>query len=325
MKNYKQLTREQRYQIYALKKAEHSMGYIANNIGVDKSTVSRELKRNTGQRGYRPKQAHKKAVQRHKEKPKAIRLNEEAKAFIKLQLESFDSAPEQISGRMDLTLGFRVSHETIYRYLLADKEEDGTLYLHLRHQNKPYKKRYGSTDRRGQIPNRTSIDERPAIVDEKSRIGDFEGDLVIGKNHKGALVTMVDRCSKYTLIASTPNKRADNVDAAIIKLLGPFQDSLESITLDNGKEFSHHEKIAKALDTSIYFAHPYHSWERGLNEHTNGLLRQYFPKGSSLENVTKEEIADAQYKLNHRPRKALGFKTPYEVFFDKLNVSGQAA
>ncbi len=325
MKNYKQLTREQRYQIYALKKAEHSMGYIANNIGVDKSTVSRELKRNTGQRGYRPKQAHEKAVQRHKEKPKAIRLNEEAKAFIKLQLESFDSAPEQISGRMDLTLGFRVSHETIYRYLLADKEEDGTLYLHLRHQNKPYKKRYGSTDRRGQIPNRTSIDERPAIVDEKSRIGDFEGDLVIGKNHKGALVTMVDRCSKYTLIASTPNKRADNVDAAIIKLLGPFQDSLESITLDNGKEFSHHEKIAKALDTSIYFAHPYHSWERGLNEHTNGLLRQYFPKGSSLENVTKEEIADAQYKLNHRPRKALGFKTPYEVFFDKLNVSGQAA
>jgi len=325
MKNYKQLTREQRYQIYALKKAEHSMGYIANNIGVDKSTVSRELKRNTGQRGYRPKQAHEKAVQRHKEKPKAIRLNEEAKAFIKLQLESFDSAPEQISGRMDLTLGFRVSHETIYRYLLADKEEDGTLYLHLRHQNKPYKKRYGSTDRRGQIPNRTSIDERPAIVDEKSRIGDFEGDLVIGKNHKGALVTMVDRCSKYTLIASTPNKRADNVDAAIIKLLGPFQDSLESITLDNGKEFSHHEKIAKALDTSIYFAHPYHSWERGLNEHTNGLLRQYFPKDSSLENVTKEEIADAQYKLNHRPRKALGFKTPYEVFFDKLNVSGQAA
>jgi|LGVE01.1.fsa_nt_gb IS30 family transposase len=325
MKNYKQLTREQRYQIYALKKAEHSMGYIANNIGVDKSTVSRELKRNTGQRGYRPKQAHKKAVQRHKEKPKTIRLNEEAKAFIKLQLESFDSAPEQISGRMDLTLGFRVSHETIYRYLLADKEEDGTLYLHLRHQNKPYKKRYGSTDRRGQIPNRTSIDERPAIVDEKSRIGDFEGDLVIGKNHKGALVTMVDRCSKYTLIASTPNKRADNVDAAIIKLLGPFQDSLESITLDNGKEFSHHEKIAKALDTSIYFAHPYHSWERGLNEHTNGLLRQYFPKSSSLENVTKEEIADAQYKLNHRPRKALGFKTPYEVFFDKLNVSGQAA
>ena len=325
MKNYKQLTREQRYQIYALKKAEHSMGYIANNIGVDKSTVSRELKRNTGQRGYRPKQAHEKAVQRHKEKPKAIRLNEEAKAFIKLQLESFDSAPEQISGRMDLTLGFRVSHETIYRYLLADKEEDGTLYLHLRHQNKPYKKRYGSTDRRGQIPNRTSIDERPAIVDEKSRIGDFEGDLVIGKNHKGALVTMVDRCSKYTLIASTPNKRADNVDAAIIKLLGPFQDSLESITLDNGKEFSHHEKIAKALDTSIYFAHPYHSWERGLNEHTNGLLRQYFPKGSSLENVTKEEIADAQYKLNHRPRKALGFKTPYEVFFDKLNVSGQVA
>lgn len=147
MKNYEQLTEGQRYQISALKKAKHSLSYIANNIGVDKSTVSRELKRNTGQRGYRPKQAHEKAVQRHKEKPKSIRLNDEAKAFIKLQLESFDSAPEQISGRMKLTLGFRVSHETIYRYLLTDKREGGTLYMHLRHQNKPYKKRYGSMDR----------------------------------------------------------------------------------------------------------------------------------------------------------------------------------
>ena len=325
MKNYKQLTQGQRYQISALKKAQHSLSSIADNIGVNKSIVSRELKRNTGQRGYRPKQANEKAVQRHKEKPKMIKLNDEAKAFIKLQLESFDSAPEQISGRMDRALGYKVSHETIYRYLLTDKEEGGTLYLHLRHQNKPYKKRYGSKDRRGQIPNRTSIDERPAIVEEKSRIGDFEGDLVIGKNHKGALVTLVDRCSKFTLIASITNKRADNVDASIIELLSPFKTSLKTITLDNGKEFSHHQKIADVLDTSIYFAHPYHSWERGLNEHTNGLLRQYFPKGSSLENVTKEEIALAQYKLNHRPRKALGFKTPYEVFFDKLNISGRAS
>ena len=325
MKNYEQLTEGQRYQISALKKAKHSLSYIANNIGVDKSTVSRELKRNTGQRGYRPKQAHEKAVQRHKEKPKSIRLNDEAKAFIKLQLESFDSAPEQISGRMKLTLGFRVSYETIYRYLLTDKREGGTLYMHLRHQNKPYKKRYGSMDRRGQIPNRASIDERPAIVEKKNRVGDFEGDLVIGKNHKGALVTLVDRCSKFTLIAGIPNKRADNVDAAIIELLNPFKASLETITLDNGKEFSHHEKIAQALGASIYFAHPYHSWERGLNEHTNGLLRQYFPKGSSLENVAKAEIVTAQYKLNHRPRKVLGFKTPYEVFFDKLNVLGQVA
>lgn len=325
MKNYKQLTEGQRYQIYALKKAAHSLSYIAKSIGVDKSTISREIKRNSGQRGYRPKQAHAKTLHRHKEKPKAIRLNEEAKAFIKLQLESFDSAPEQISGRMNLTLGFSVSHETIYRYILADKKEGGMLYKHLRHQNKPYKKRYGSTDRRGQISNRTSIDERPAIVEKKSRIGDFEGDLVIGKNHKGALVTLVDRCSKFTLVASIPNKGADNVDSAIIELLSPFKTSLETITLDNGKEFSHHEKIAKALDTDIYFAHPYHSWERGLNEHTNGLLRQYFHRGSSLENVTKEEIEASQYKLNHRPRKVLGFKTPYEVFFDKLNALGQAA
>jgi len=139
------------------------------------------------------------------------------------------------------------------------------------------------------------------------------------------LVTLVDRCSKFTLIAGIPNKRADNVDAAIIELLSPFKASLETITLDNGKEFSHHEKIAQALGASIYFAHPYHSWERGLNEHTNGLLRQYFPKGSSLENVAKAEIVTAQYKLNHRPRKALGFKTPYEVFFDKLNALGQVA
>jgi len=325
MRKYKQLTREQRYQIYALRKAKHSIRYVANIIKVDPSTVSRELIRNRGAKGYRPKQADSKAKERHATKPKVMKVTEALKAFVLYQLTKFDSSPEQISGRWELFTGNRISHETIYRYLLNNKEDGGELYLHLRHKNKRYRKRYGKHDRRGQILNRVSIDDRPDIVEQKIRIGDFEGDLIIGKNHKGALVTMVDRHSKFTLIAKVADKKAVNVDQAIIEILSPYKANVQTITLDNGKEFSHHEYIAKELDTSIYFAHPYHSWERGLNEHTNGLIRQYFIKGSSLEDVTEQEIAIVQYKLNHRPRKILGYKTPFEVFFDKINASNNAA
>lgn len=319
MKKYKQLTQEQRYQIYALRKAGMSMRNIALDIEVSASTISRELKRNTGLKGYRPKQAQHKTFQRHNEKPKAVYLTDEIKLLIRQQLCSVQGSPVQISGRLKLLHQLFISHESIYRYLITDRQDGGELYLHLRHKHKKYRKRYGSTDRRGQIIGRVSIDDRPSIVEEKSRIGDFEGDLVIGKNHKGALVTLVDRHSKFSLIAKVPNKSANNVTEAIITMLHPIKEHLHTITFDNGKEFAHHQTMADTLAVNVYFAHPYHSWERGLNEHTNGLIRQYFPKGSSLEDIMAEQIMAVQDKLNHRPRKILGFKTPYEVFYGKIS------
>ena len=189
------------------------------------------------------------------------------------------------------------------------------MYTHLRQCHKKRKKKYGSKDKRGQIRNRVSIDERPAIVAEKTRIGDWEIDTVIGQNHQGALVTIVDRVSKFTLIKKVDSKHAEVVTAATITLLQPYLDKTLTITADNGKEFAGHEIIKEQLSANVYFAHPYCSWERGLNENTNGLIRQYFTKGSSFENITDDEVEAVMNKLNHRPRKTLKFKTPHTVFF----------
>jgi IS30 family transposase len=162
------------------------------------------------------------------------------------------------------------------------------------------------------------IDKRPKIVEKKSRIGDLEIDTVIGKNHKGALVTVVDRKSKFTLIKNVPNKEASVVTKALIEMITPIKAITKTITSDNGKEFAYHKEVSEALNTDFYFANPYHSWERGLNEHTNGLIRQYLPKKSDFTHVSKEEIIMIQNRLNHRPRKVLGYKTPYEVFFKEF-------
>ncbi|HHH72322.1 MAG TPA: IS30 family transposase, partial [Sulfuricurvum sp.] len=163
-----------------------------------------------------------------------------------------------------------------------------------------------------------SIDERPAIVDKRSRIGDFEIDTVIGKNHKQALVTIVDRYSKLTLIKKVTHKRAELVRSAAARLLAPIAHWVHTVTADNGKECAEHETLSEAVKADVYFAHPYASWERGTNENTNGLIRQYFPKGTRFEEITDEQIKAVQEKLNRRPRKTLGFKTPYEVFFGKI-------
>ena len=209
----------------------------------------------------------------------------------------------------------KISHETIYQHIYADKRNGGDLHQHLRSQ-KPHRKRYASgQERRGAIKNRVSIDERPEIVAQKSRIGDWEGDTVIGKNHKGGLVTLAERKSRYVLAGHIRSKHAVGVTAVTTRLLTPYKDKCHTITFDNGKEFAEHEKIAAELKADIYFANPYHSWERGLNENSNGLLRQYFPKGIELTNITEEQVQEAVERINHRPRKALGFRTPHEIFF----------
>ena len=190
---------------------------------------------------------------------------------------------------------------------------------------KPRRKHYASgQERRGTIKSRVGIDERPAIMEQKSRIGDWEGDTVIGKSHRGALVTLAERKSRYILAAQVPDKYASGVTAAITRLLRPHKGKCYTVTFDNGEESAEHETIAAELDADVYFAHPYHSWERGLNENSNGLLRQYFPKGMELVEVTQEQVqwavGSGQWavdRLNHRPRKVLGFRTPFEVFFEK--------
>ena len=314
MRKYKQLTECQRYQIEALKKAEKNQKEMAKIVGVSRATISRELKRNTGKRGYRPKQANIKTVNRRENAVKAVKMTGDVISIINAKVE-LEWSPEQISGWLNLEEKIQLSHERIYQHIWADKRHGGELYKHLRQSNKKRKKKYGSKDKRGQIRNRISIDERPEIVAEKTRLGDWEIDTVIGKNHQGALVTIVDRVSKFTLIKKVDSKHADVVTKATIDLLKPFEDKTLTITADNGKEFAGHEIMANELDTEVYFAHPYSSWERGLNENTNGLIRQYFTKGSSFENIMDAQVEGVMDKLNHRPRKTLNYRTPHAVFF----------
>lgn len=314
MKGYKQLAEVQRYQIGALKKAQKNQNEIAGILGVSASTISRELSRNTGKRGYRPRQANIKALNRRTKAVKAIKMTTAVMALIEEKI-GLEWSPEQVSGWLGSERGIAISHERIYQQVWADKRQGGELYKHLRHSGKKRKKRYGSNDSRGQIRNRASIDERPAVVEHKARIGDWEIDTVIGKNHQGALVTIVDRVSKFTLIKKVGSKHAEVVTEATITLLKPYLDKALTITADNGKEFAGHEKIAAELAVAVYFAHPYRSWERGLNENTNGLIRQYFTKGSSFETITDGQVEEVMNRLNHRPRKTLKYKTPHAVFF----------
>ena len=313
MRGYTQLTQEERYQIYVLKKEKVSLTRIAELLGRNKSTISRELRRNRGCRGYRPKQAHEKALERRCDKAKK-RIDDATWQQVDALLRK-EWSPEQIAGRMAIEQDVSISHEWIYQHVYADKQSGGDLHTHLRCQ-KTRRKRYGSYDRRGRIPNQVSIDERPDVVDDKKRIGDWEGDTVIGKGQRGALVTLVERKSLYTIIRAVTRKTAGAVRRAVVDGLAPYIDRVHTITYDNGREFADHEGMASDLDAQIFFAHPYTPCERGVNENTNGLIRQYFPKEQDLSAITDLEIEQAMDRLNHRPRKTLGFRTPYEVFFN---------
>ena len=311
--SYKHLSLEERYYLETAKKAGKTITEIANDLGRSQSTISRELNRNTGERGYRHKQATRMAQERHAIKPKQVKLTEIIKEQIASLLEQ-DWSPEQIAGRLKIKGEISLHHETIYQYILADKLAGGDLYKYLRHQKKTYRKRYGHPRNRTGIPNRVDIDERPEIANRRGRVGDWEADTIIGKNHKGAIVTLDERKSKLRLAAPLKGKKSKLVTEAMTKLLHPFQQFVQTITFDNGKEFVGHELIAENLSCKTYFAKPYHSWERGQNENANGLLRQYFPKSMELIDIANEAVIEAVHKLNDRPRKCLKFKTPYEVF-----------
>ncbi|MBN2258743.1 MAG: IS30 family transposase [Anaerolineaceae bacterium] len=313
MITYKQLTREQRYQIYALLKTKNSMTKIAEVIGVHKSTVSREISRNMSKRGYRPKKAHEMALEkRRKAKP---RISTGTWALVEDMIRK-DFSPEQVSGRLYIAYGIKIRHEWIYQYILSDKIKGGDLYRHSRCQKKR-RKRYGSYNRRGKIHNRTGIEERPGVINDHLRVGDWEVDTLFGKGHKHVIVTLTERKSRMTLVSKVVRITAQAVCDAVVNLLTPLKDRTYSLTSDNGKEFSLHQEISSHLDIDFYFARPYAAWERGTNENMNGLLRQYFPKKRDLKTITNKEIQHAMNKLNNRPRKCLDFKTPIEVFFNQ--------
>lgn len=312
---YKQLTEGQRYQISILKEDGLSQAKIAQRLKVHPSTIGRELKRNNSHDGYQPELAHQTAFNRRKAAAK-YKIPNDTIIFVEIFLR-MDWSPEQISA-VGKRIDIHVSHEWIYNYVAQDKQDGGDLYKHLRQGHKRYRR--GKNGRRSTIPNAVSIELRPEIVETRERFGDWEADTVLGKQGTGCLVTLAERKSRKYLVCKVPSKEADVVAEAIISMLKPYKDHVHTITFDNGGEFATHEKIAKALDAEMYFAHPYSSWERGLNENFNGLLRQYIPKGTDLREVTEEDVAYAERKLNLRPRKCLEFRQP-KVVFEELLVA----
>lgn len=312
--SYKHLSYIQRCHIQAYYKAGYLQKDIAKEVGVSSSTISREIKRNQRYNGvYSASQGDAFYRDRRKKSRKIKIFTPEVERHVREKLLA-EWSPEQISGHAKRHQLFSISHERIYQYVLQDKKKGGDLYKHLRRGKKRYKKRYGSPKRQGPIKNRVWIDDRPKIVDEKIRIGDWEIDTIIGKQQQGAIVTLVERVSKLTLIGEVGTKQPNKVAEQIVKLLMPFKDRVFTLTADNGIEFASHEYIASALDAKVYFAHPYHSWERGLNENTNGLIRQYIPKSSDFKQIELGKIQKVTKDLNNRPRKLLSYATPNEIF-----------
>jgi IS30 family transposase len=311
-KGYHHLTYDQRCQIYILKDRGDTSSTIAKVLNVHHSTIGRELRRNKGQRGYRYQQAQEKAFLRKNSQPNKKMTSQlifSIEEKLKLQW-----SPVQISGWLKRHGKEYVSHETIYNHIWKDKQQGGQLYKELRHRGKKYNKQRKGTSGRGSIPNRIDIKQRPSIVEEKSRLGDWELDTIIGAGHKGVIVSIVERTSKLTKLAKVSHKTAEKVGRALIEQLKPIKAFVHTLTADNGKEFAHHQKVCFELEAGFYFATPYHSWERGLNEHTNGLVRQYFPKTQSFLNTTSKQVKEVETLLNNRPRKALNFETPLEAF-----------
>ena len=313
------ITQEQRYTISSMLKQNYKKSEIAKTINKDKSVLYREIKRNSDQRSgiYKSSLAQKKYQKRLKEKPKQKKFSKLIREKVEFLLGE-DYSPEQIVGSLKNNDEPTVSVERIYQHIWLDKRNGGTLHTHLRRQGRRYRKRGSSKDSRGIIRNRISIEKRPNIVDERSRFGDLEVDLIIGQNHKEAIVTINDRASGVLKMKKAKSKEASIIKKVIVELLEEWKPYIQTITSDNGKEFAGHEYIAEILNIEYYFAHAYHSWERGSNENLNGLVRQYIPKKSDFRNITNEFIKKIETKLNNRPRKRYNYKSPIFVMENLL-------
>jgi IS30 family transposase len=320
------LTLSQRYEISILNEQKIPKPTIANRIGVNPSTVYRELKRNSDGRSgqYKADLAQKKCELRHNQKNKEKAFTSEIQEFVELYLKQ-DYSPEQIVGYAKRIGVSCVSCERIYQFIWQDKKSGGLLYRHLRSKGKKYKKRGNLTAGRGQIEGRIAIDQRPKIVERKERFGDLEIDLVIGANHKGALLTINDRATGMLKMRYVESKEAKVIERNTIEILDEWMPFIHTITSDNGKEFTNHREIAQGLNIEYFFAKPYHSWERGANENLNGLVRQYFPKKTNFDLIQQSQVKKAEEILNNRPRKRYNYQTPNEVFVNAINNNGIVA
>ncbi|MCH8942234.1 MAG: IS30 family transposase [Bacteroidetes bacterium] len=319
-KKYNHLSKVERYQLSVLLKTENNIACIAKQLNVHRSTLYREVKRNSKPRGsYDAFYANETSEIRKERFSKRRKLNLEMISFIRDKLENQQWSPEQIKGYCNKNNIPMVSHERIYQYIYQDKADSGNLYKHLRTGNNKYKKRYGKhKNRKIVIKNKVSIDERPDIINNKQRYGDWEIDTIVGKEHKGAIVTLVERKSNFILIRKLKSKNAAHLATETIRLLAPYKYLVHSITSDNGVEFAKHEYISKKLNAEFYFAHPYSSWERGLNEYSNKLIRQYIPKKTNFDDYNTMDILTINDKLNNRPRKLLNFEKPIDIFFNNF-------
>jgi transposase, IS30 family len=314
---YTHLTPLERTELYRMRVLDKkSISSIAKEMNRSVGTISRELKRNLSQEQiYLPDTAQKLAEERrHQSKEKFGSVSESTIKEIRQHLENCYS-PEQLSGRMKLAGKKSVSYETIYQMIYADHKKLGICKQYLRQKQKR-RRRKGSKQKRCIIPGRIGIEERPAIADKKTEIGHWESDTMIGCNHDGVVVTHVDKASKYLVAGLAKNKTMEQINQVTIGLFENIkQEHRITMTFDNGREFCGHQKIGEKLELDTFFARPYHSWERGLNEHTNGLIRQFFPKDTNFKTVKPEEFQRVVDLINHRPRKSLGYRTPYEVFY----------
>jgi len=315
---YTQLTERERYQLEALMQTCSTQKMIAEALGRNKSTISRELKRNKNPSCcYFSEFAIEKAAERRK-RVIPTRFTEKAKNIIKKNLK-IGWSPEQISARLKRDHKIKISYELIYKYIDMDRKDGGSLYKYLPHRGKKYKKRNIKTRKVWKSAvKRKLISERPAKVAKKKEIGHWEGDTVVGKDHRGGLGTFVEIKSMYVIIRKVLDKSAEEMKNAILKSFNGCSDIIKTLTVDNGTEFALHDKISEGLGTGVYFATPYSPWERGLNENTNGLIRRFFPKGTDFTRVSEREIIRIQDLLNNRPRKRLNFMTPKEVFIKEI-------
>ena len=308
------LIKPQRYTIEAMLKEGHTQSEIARVIGKNKSVVSREIKRNRDLRSgsYSQDLAQRKYQKRQKEKPKRVRFTDAVKTEVETLLKE-DYSPEQVVGTLKKVGKDTVSIETLYQYIWKSKKQGGTLHNHLRNQGRRYRKRGNSKDNRGVIQNRVDIDKRPKVVEERSRFGDLEVDLIIGKNHKQAILTINDRASGMLKMTKVKSKKAEEVSRAIVEQLQDWMPYLHTMTADNGKEFAEHLFVAEELNIDHYFAKPYHSWQRGSNENLNRLVRQCLPKKTDFTTITDQQIKEIEDKLNNRPRKRFNYENPIFV------------
>jgi transposase, IS30 family len=315
--SYTQLSTTERVKLYQYRTTEQlTMDEIATQLKRSKRTISRELKRNSiDGKLYLPDTAQTKMqARRAQSKQKFMSINESSIEEVKQRLEQYHS-PEQLSGRMKREGLDAVSHETIYQMIYANHQGLGAFQQYLRQCQKKRRRRKEVNAKRGGIPGRIGIKHRPEIADLKTELGHWESDTVIGVAHIGVIVTHVDKASKYLLTGLAKNKTVQPINQVTLELFEQIGDTFrKTMTFDNGKEFSGHQKLAETLGVSCFFASPYHSWERGLNEHTNGLLRQFFPKGTNFKIVKPEALKNVVDLINHRPRKSLDYRTPYEVF-----------